>query len=273
MKVAGLMMVRNGAADLPGALEAMARYCDAICVIDDRSHDASGAILARHPAVSSLLTLKPSLSDAPWFFSEAEHLNSLYRMADYHSPDWVVIVDVDDLVEPKNDLRQLLESYDPGVVGIVAPRLSVWRDSAYPLMVPLMGRATSMQCNIWRYRRGYQPAGKRLHNDRQPAGLAEFGTIVSTDNIVFYHHGWDTLSRRVEKVESYTRLDPTYEMNEGVPYDRGLLFGFRLSELQRLIGEYRRRYDMHTGPGALSRSLPTSLTERGSVGYAGGDLK
>ena len=178
MKIAGLMFVRNGQPFLKQALDAMAEYCDFICVINDRSRDGTKDILSRHPSVSSVVYLSGSISDEDWFFSEGLHLNSLYRLVDYYAPDWVIQVGVDTVVWPGGrELRKVLGACGPGVVGLTTPQVSVWRDLEYPLLVPLMGLARTLKCKIWKYFPGLVASSKRLHNVTRPVGLERFGEI------------------------------------------------------------------------------------------------
>jgi glycosyltransferase involved in cell wall biosynthesis len=253
MKVLGLMMVRNGAGDLPTCLQSMAQYCDWICVIEDRSTDRSREILLAHPAVTNVFSANAALSDENWFFTESEMLRFLYHMADFMRPDWVVLVDCDEVVKPAGLLREVLGQIAPDVAAMVTPRISEWNDPQYPLMRSLMLRSNQRIGNMWRYYPGLIAGEKALHNQRLPQNIGDFGRIEDTDVLEFHHAGWDTLEKRLQKVDLYTRIDPTYEHNNGVPYDKGLLFGYGRDRLDALIAEYRRRYDRHMQPPALRR--------------------
>ncbi|WP_315822275.1 hypothetical protein [Paraflavitalea speifideaquila] len=81
-----------------------------------------------------------------------------------------------------------------------------------------------------------------MHNPRFPANIEQYGESILSDDIRFIHRGWDTLGKRIQAVERYFRLDPTFEFNQGIPYDKGLLFGYKRNEIDRLINAYREKY-------------------------------
>ena len=241
MKVLGLMRVRNGEDRLAGALDSLHACCDAIYVIDDRSQDRTAQLLAGHPAVTNVFRVDPELSSREWFFPESMGLNLLYRMADFFAPDWVIALDHDQVVAPAAELRGILASLAPSVAAVLTPLVSVWNDPDYPLMVPLMGRATAPRGNIWRYHPGLEAGTKPLHNGYLPVNIEQFGRIERLDSVTFYQHGWDTLRKRIAKVDLYRSFDPHCAYNFGVPYDRGLLFGYERGDLKGLLREYRPR--------------------------------
>jgi hypothetical protein len=150
----------------------------------------------------------------------------------------VTLVDHDEFVKSTENIRETLLSLDKSVSGIKVLRSSLWNDSEFPKMIPLMGRGMSLQGNIWRYYPGLTGGRKFMHNRRFPNEIDNLGEIVVMKNIIFEHHGWDTLQKRIDKVKTYQRLDPNNEYNFGIPYDKGLLFGYALSDVDRLIKDY-----------------------------------
>jgi len=108
-----------------------------------------------------------------------------------------------------------------------------------------MGRATSMQGHLWRYVPGLEAGAKPVHNGHLPVNIAHFGRIERVDRITIVHDGWQTLRSRLAKVALYQRLDPAGRYNFGVPYDEGLLFGYKREALKDLLREYRRRLAHH----------------------------
>jgi len=239
------MMVRNGARTLGTCLDSMQRYCDTVYALEDRSQDGTRAILENHPLVSNIFSAPRFISGKDWFFSESLMLELLYRMSDFYLPDWVMVVDSDEILSPGVDLRGILARQPPEVVAVKARKRSVWNDPLHPLMVPLMGQAESIQGDTWRYFPGLKARGKQLHNCRLPEGIENRGRVVTIREILFHHDGWGTLQERIEKVDAYTAIDPTYELNEGVPYDKALLFGYKRAEVNRLIHDYHCRFQEH----------------------------
>ncbi|MGH9279817.1 MAG: hypothetical protein ACRD12_17175 [Acidimicrobiales bacterium] len=110
-----------------------------------------------------------------------------------------------------------------------------------------MGQARSMQGGAFRAGIGFA-ARQPHHNLRIPHGVEHVGRIADNTETVFLHSGWDTLDRRVAKARFYQAQDPGYAWNYGVPYDRGLLFGYALSETDDLIADYKERYRLHHAP-------------------------
>jgi glycosyltransferase involved in cell wall biosynthesis len=257
MKVLGLMMVRNGEKVLQHSLDSMAIYCDEIYVLNDRSLDRTLEILKSHPAVTNIFSASAAVSQADWFFSEAMNLNFLYRMADFSLPDWIIRLDHDEVFECGEEIRGVLAACGKEVSGINVSRHSIWNDPDYPLLVPLMSPARSLQGTIWRYYPGLNAGTKRLHNRRLPCCIENLGKLLTLDHIALYHDGWDTLSKRIDKVDQYTALDPEVQYNFGIPYDRGLLFGYARNAIDDLIGDYRKKFEIYQKEAEASKSGPT----------------
>ncbi len=243
MKVLGLSFVRNSEASLQATLDAMATYCDQIYVVDDRSSDGTANILRNHPSVSNAFTIDPGLSDDPWHFPESWLLDLLYRMADLSQPDWIVLLSADETLEPGEAVRQKLSSAAAETSGFQTHLTSSWNDPHYPLMVPLMGQARSLVGRIWRYNPGLVAGHKRLHNSYFPSNITDFGRVAYSSELRIAHQGWSTLAERIAKVDLYTSLDPNLELNNGVPYDIGLLFGYERHCIDELVEEYERRVE------------------------------
>jgi hypothetical protein len=241
MKILGMLMVRNGADRLGRTLDAAQRCCDEVYAIDDRSVDETSRTLTQHPIVTNVFRVDPAISQQPWFFPESLSLELLYRMADFARPDWVIFLDDDQIVDTTQPLWSILSAVPSSVAALLTPMVSVWNDPDYPLMVPLMSEATALRGNIWRYYPGLEAGSKPLHNGHLPVNIDRFGRIEPIDGITFVHFGWDTLRKRLAKVDLYHSLDPQGEHNFGVPYDRGLLFGYERRALKDLLREYRRR--------------------------------
>lgn len=88
------------------------------------------------------------------------------------------------------------------------------------------------------------------------------------------HSGWSTLAERILRVEHYLRLDPDYRFNFGVAYDRSLLFGYALDEVDLLKADYRRRirgdFDPLEPGGRLPIDREPRAIGRGYGPHAGG---
>jgi glycosyltransferase involved in cell wall biosynthesis len=244
MKILGLMMIRNGESTVEEALDRMAEYCDAVFVLDDRSRDRSAEIAKRHRVVDNVFAANRDLSQEDWFFPESQNLNLLYRMADFYQPDWVTRVDVDEYVSPGNLVRDALSGVGSEFAGVQFTRASTWDDPRYPLMIPLMGSGRYPGAAFWRYYPGLK-AEKPLHNPRMPHAVRRHGLIGEVPNLTLFHSGWNTLERRIERVELYAKHDPDCRLSFGKTYDKLLLFGHARDDVDRLINTYGRRFERY----------------------------
>lgn len=243
MKLLGIVITRNSGHRLSRRLDWMSEYCDGVYAINDRSTDHTRQVLRSHPLVKNEVTISADISDKAWHFDEGMLLNLCYKLAELYDPDWIVRIDDDERLLGTRNLRSWLAALPPSVVGVTFPRVSTWSDPAYPRLVPLMGTATSPQGGgIWRFRRDVL-ALKRVHNPRIPAQVWSAGAIVEANGVSLIHDGWDTLKKRVQRIDFYNELDPQYDCNAGVPYDRGLLFGFQRNDISGLLAEYERRLE------------------------------
>ena len=240
IKVLGLLQVRNGERRVKRALDSMGTYCDAVYALNDRSVDSTLAVLTAHRAVKNIFTADSALSSQPWHLPESDRLNLLYRMADLYMPNWIVMMDDDESIEPPDKLRTMLGDVDPSVAGIMLRRISAWSDKRYPLMERLMRRGVVHDGRIWRHYPGLVPGPQLIHNGYFPANLSLHGQIITLDNPVLVHRGWNTLAKRIKRVELYSALDPSCGFNDGEPYDEALLFGYTRGRIPDLIRHYRR---------------------------------
>lgn len=245
MNLLALLLVRNAEDRLQTLLDSVATCCRSILVLNDRSTDGTLDVLRNHPAVTNIFSSNNALPLRPWFFSESMCLNLLYRMADFHMPDWIIALSDDETVDSFAALSEKLEAADPNTAGFQLRRISTWDDPLYPLMVPLMSKAKGLDGRIWRYHPNLMPGTKWLHNGYIPANIETFGGVETLEGVTLIHHGWNTLERRLEKANTYYSLDPDCKCNFGVPYDKGLLFGYDLNHIHELIAEYQRRFSAY----------------------------
>ena len=98
MRILGVFRVHNREDVLPQVLDALSGWCDDIYAIDDRSTDNSAEILRQHPVVTNLVRARSDLPRTPWLIPEPPGLELLYRMADFCQPDWIVMIDSDQVV-------------------------------------------------------------------------------------------------------------------------------------------------------------------------------
>ena len=192
-------------------------------------------------AVSNVFTADPDVSQEPWYHPEHLSLTLLYRMADFYQPTWIVMLDDDEFLSDDGRTREILSSYSTNVAALTIPKICLWRDAEFPDLPKVMQRRQRYDIRIWRHREGLQPGTKRLHNGYAPSNVRDGGVVATEERITLYNDGWDTLAKRIERVRLYTALDPDCTLNNGVPYDKGLLFGYSIDAIPALIEEYRKR--------------------------------
>lgn len=256
MRVLGVFRVHDGEDVLPRVLDALSGFCDDIYAIDDRSTDNSADILLAHPAVTNLVRARADLPRTPWLIPEPPGLELLYRMADFCQPDWIVMIDSDQIVEANVDIRDVLARTPADIAALMCPMIPAWNDPDYPDMIPVMGTAESVRGPFWRWRPGLRAGTRVIHNPHWPANITEHGGIGLAPDIRLHHTGWATLAERIGKVEHYRKIDPDSELNYGVPYDRALLFGYAYEEIDLLKADYQRRVRGDFEPAEPGARLP-----------------
>lgn len=274
MRILAMTRAHNAGRTLAATLDSLAVFSDDIYVIDDRSTDDTAEILANHPAVTNVVRARPDLPPTPWLIPESAGLELLYRMADFCRPDWVMMVDADWLVETDIDLRAVLARTPDDIVALMCPMVSRWDDPEYPDLIPVMGTAEALRGPLWRWYPGLRAGGKLMHNPHWPANITDHGRIGQLPGVRLVHSGWSTLAERILRVEHYLRLDPDYRFNFGVAYDRSLLFGYALDEVDLLKADYRRRirgdFDPLEPGGRLPIDREPRAIGRGYGPHAGG---
>ncbi|BBX73755.1 peptidoglycan DD-metalloendopeptidase family protein [Mycobacterium shinjukuense] len=256
MRILGLFRVQNGADVLPRVLDSLSGWCDDIYVIEDRSTDNTAQILAQHPAVTNVVHARSDLPATAWLIPEPPGLELMYRMADFCRPDWIVMIDSDQVVEADVDIRDVLAGTPDDVAALMCPMIPTWDDPDYPDMIPIMGTGESVRGPFWRWHPGLRAGTRAIHNPHWPANITEHGGIGLVNEIRLVHTGWASLAERIAKVEHYRRLDPDCRLNFGVPYDRALLFGYASDEIDLLIADYRRRRRGDFDPAEPGTRLP-----------------
>jgi LCP family protein required for cell wall assembly len=103
-QIACLLPVRNGASNLPGWFESVARFADVVVALDDGSTDDTRALLERHELVVRTLVNPPRPSHAGW--DDARNRQRLLDAAVELEPKWVMALDVDERITA-DDARAL----------------------------------------------------------------------------------------------------------------------------------------------------------------------
>lgn len=112
--VVSLLPARNSAEDLPGHLDSVGRFADAVVALDDGSTDDTRSILEAHPLVVTVLSNPRREGYAGW--DDAANRNRLLEAALELRPSWAMSLDSDELIsaDDASTLRSfLLHHADP----------------------------------------------------------------------------------------------------------------------------------------------------------------
>ena len=202
-----LLAVRNGEQDLPGHLESVARFADAVVALDDGSTDATRAILAAHPLVERVLGNPPRDSYAGW--DDAENRNRLLEAAAELDPDWLLVLDADERIDA-DDAMALRHFVDTTADPERAYGLRVFR------MIGGLGHYDTAELWVYRlfaFRRGDRFATTRLHDVPVPTRVPREAWVRTTIRI--QHLSSLTAERRRARFAKYAEADPGHEFQTG----------------------------------------------------------
>lgn len=105
-----MLPARNAEADLPGYLENVSAFCDAVVALDDGSTDGTCDILAAHPLVRIVLRNPPREGFQEW--NDATNRNRLLEATEALDPQWLIALDADERVDERDaaSLREFLQT-------------------------------------------------------------------------------------------------------------------------------------------------------------------
>lgn len=124
MRLVCLLPVRNGEADLPGYLESVENYVDAVVALDDGSTDQTCAILKASPLVKILLENPRRADFEGW--DDSANRNRLLEAAAALNPEWIISLDADERI-PADDAVALREFLDTDAMPGLAFGFKVYR--------------------------------------------------------------------------------------------------------------------------------------------------
>lgn len=200
-----LLPARNAEADLPGFLECVSGFCDAVVALDDGSTDRTAEILEAHPIVKILLRNPRREDYRDW--DDADNRNRLIEASEALDPEWLISLDADERLDERDatSLREFLETDAlPGC--------------AYGFRhVPMRGDAEHFLPKYqWVYRLYSAAPGQRfpnlkLHFIPVPTSIPRYRWIKTSLRI--QHFGGMTSERRLQRFHKYLEADPqrTYQ--------------------------------------------------------------
>lgn len=204
-KITLAMLVRNEAGRyLPMVLEHAARYIDEAVILDDASEDDTVQVC------KEILKNIPSviISNAePGFINEVNLRKQLWELVIQTAPDWILILDSDEMFEERavTKLRELVRT---PAVDVLAFRLYDFWDMEHYREDKLWNAHLRYSPFLVRYQPNYSYRWneKPLHCGRFPANIHELP--AATSDLRVKHFGWAREEDRKKKYQRYLELDP-----------------------------------------------------------------
>lgn len=195
-----LLPVRNGEADLPGYLESVARFADAVVALDDGSTDNTRAILDASPLVKLVLNNPQRLDYRGW--DDTANRNRLLEAAADLEPEWIISLDADERITADDAaaLRSFVEREAlPGLAfGFKVYRM--WQDLGQ------YDRAGLWVYRLFSFETGQRFPDQRLHFVPIPTSIPRTRWVRTTIRV--QHLAGLTEERRLARFEKYRQADP-----------------------------------------------------------------
>lgn len=197
-----LLPVRNGEVDLPGYLESVGRFADAVLALDDGSTDRTRAILESSPLVKLILSNPPRPSYEGW--DDSANRNRLLAVAADFAPDWIISLDADERI-PADDAAALRDFIETEALPQCAYGFQIFRMHESIDHYVLDG--------LWIFRLfAYQPGQRfpnpRLHFVPIPTSIPEQMWLRTTIRI--QHLAGLSDERRQHRFNKYREADPDH---------------------------------------------------------------
>lgn len=201
-----LLPARNCEADLPGYLESVGGFADAVVALDDGSTDRTGEILAGDPLVKVMLSNPRREGYAGWDDS-GNRSRLLAAAADLH-PRWILSLDADERIDA-DDAKALREFVERDALPGFAYGFRVFR---------MIGDLDHYdRSDLWVYRLfahvpGHAFSDKRLHFVPVPTSIPRAQWLRTTIRI--QHTSSLTDERRRARFDKYQEADPRRDFQQ-----------------------------------------------------------
>lgn len=201
------MLVRNETGRyLEQVLTQAAQYIDRAVILDDASDDNTAALCERimkSNGIPLILTVNPE----PQFNNEIVLRKQLWNLALDTNPDWLLILDADEMFEDKAPeiLKQL--AANPKAEGYAFRLYDMWTEKHY------------REDSLWQAHKWHRPFMIRnlpgfraewhetpLHCGRFPQNITELK--VEPNELRIKHLGWIRAQDKLNKYYRYKKLDP-----------------------------------------------------------------
>jgi glycosyltransferase involved in cell wall biosynthesis len=199
------MLVRNESSRyLERVLHRIIQYADEVVILDDGSADNTVAICRKKLENIAHCIVENATSG---FNNEVELRKTLWELAVSTNPDWIMILDADEIFEYKaaEGIRELITDVS---VDVVYFRLyDMWNESSYREDSYWIAHRIYRPFLV-RYRPGYKYEWQEqpLHCGRFPINIA--GLPDKQSELRIQHFGWARPEDRIAKYLRYKQLDP-----------------------------------------------------------------
>ncbi len=235
MRVVGALRVKNEARWIGEVLDALRPMCQHVFVMDDHSTDDTRAICLKHGAI----VLPSPFGD----LNEGRDKNWLLAEIDEYEPDWIVMVDGDEILEPGGQKKLLalmakpIDSIRLRVAYLWDTREQVRTDGIY---------GTFKRGSAFRYQRG--PQFKHGFHCSNVPGVGWRPVGVDSE-VRLLHLGYLHREDRIRKYAWYNAKDPN---NRAEDCYRHMVQG----DIPEVPAHFRRGFELrHAGPLKLEPLL------------------
>jgi glycosyltransferase involved in cell wall biosynthesis len=205
--ILGLMRIKNEGRWIHAVVSAVLPVCDGMLILDDHSTDDTRAICASFGDRVSVL-------ESPFQgLNESRDKNYLLEQARSLRPDWCVLIDGDEVMEPAGPERIRAE-LDRGPHSVYSLRIRFLWNS--PVTVRVDGVYGSFRRpSIFRYHEGacfqVTPWGGQFHCGSVPQNVTGTRGEIEAD---LYHLGYMSREDRLRKYQWYNASDPGNESED-----------------------------------------------------------
>jgi glycosyltransferase involved in cell wall biosynthesis len=202
--VAGMQIRNEEGRHLHEVLSHLNQWVDEIVIIDDNSTDNSVAICKQFSKVSTIIELKENT-----FENEIDLRKNLWEEVKKRNPDWILIIDADELFEDKiiSKIRSLIDQDEYDVIGFRF--FDFWGGKTHYRSDSLWGAHNFYTTFLARYMEDFPEIWLEtpVHCGRRPASYDRGLKGIGTD-IRIKHFGWSgNEEERYRKYLRYMKID------------------------------------------------------------------
>ena len=198
-RIVCLLPARNVASQLPTWLDAASAFADAVIALDDGSTDDTGAVLAAHPLVATVLANEPRIGHLGWH--DGRNRNRLLAASAALEPDWIMSLDADERLD-HGDAKAIRRFVAQEALRGCAYGFQVYRMQAEETYDPNY----EWVYRLFAFREGQSFVNRRIDLVPVPATIGSERWVQTTLRIK--HYGEVGEVGRERRVAKYRETDP-----------------------------------------------------------------